>query len=222
MSHSDTPANHAAPTPHPLANELAVRLATVSNPRVLVLGIGRGRSLPVLVAAGGRVDAIEDDPERARAALARHAGSGPVRIARARYAGPYPFVGPYAGALSTHALLHGVPAEVAAALASVRDRLAAGAPFFFTLGSKRDPRFGAGRSAGPDTFSSDAGSEAGVAHCYFDEPGVRALLTGLTLEALEERDAATSAGTWAHEPHESATIVHWFVRTHRDERPTRP
>jgi SAM-dependent methyltransferase len=194
-------------------------LAAVSNPRVLVLGIGSGRNVPALVAAGGRVDAIEDDPERARAALVRHAASGAVRVARSRYAGPYPFAGTYAGALSTHALLHGIPADVAAALASVRDRLAAGAPFFFTLGSKRDPRFGAGRSAGPDTYASETGSEAGVAHCYFDEPGVRALLAGLTLEALEERDAATSAGTWAHEPHEAATLVHWFVRTRRAERP---
>jgi hypothetical protein len=196
-------------------------LATLSNPRVLVLGIGSGRSLPALVAAGARVDAIEDDPERARAALARHAASGAVRVARARYTGPYPFAGPYAGALSTHALLHGVPAAVAAALASVRDRLAPGAPVFFTLGSKRDPRFGAGQSAGPDTFASDAGSEAGVPHCYFDESGVRALLTGLTLEALEERNAAASAGAWAHEPHESATIIHWFVRARRDQRQPR-
>jgi hypothetical protein len=215
VSFSDTPANLAEPTPHPLASELAARLAPASNPRALLLGIGSGRNLAPLLGAGCRVDAIEDDPERARAATERLAAMGAVRIARARYTGPYPFAGPYAGALSTHALLHGLPANVAAALGAVQNRLAAGAPFFFTLGSRRDPRYGRGHNPGPGTFVVETGSEAGVAHCYFDEAGVRALVAGLTLEGLEERSAADTAGAWAHEPAESAAIVHWFVRARR-------
>jgi hypothetical protein len=179
----------------------------------LLLGIGSGRNVAPLLAAGASVDAIEADPELARAAIARFGRSGDVRVARSEYSGPYPFTGPYAAALSTNALLHGTPAAVAAALRATRERLAAGAPFLFTLGSKRDPRFGTGSVAGPDTFVSETGSERGVAHCYFDEAGVRALLAPLTLEGLEERRG--SAGSWAHDADEAAAIVHWFVRARR-------
>jgi hypothetical protein len=166
-----------------------------------------------LLAAGIGVDAIEDDPERARAAIVRFAETADVRIARARYAGPYPAAEPYAGALSTHALLHGSPANVAAALAAAHVRLAPGAPFFLTLGNKHDPRFGTGTLVGPDTYVDETGSERGVAHCYFDAVDVEALLAGFALERLEEQSG--SAGAWAHDGTEAERIVHWFVRVQR-------
>lgn len=213
MTSSDTPGSPAEPTPHPLVSALAARLAPLAAPRVLLLGIGNGRNVTPLLAAGARLDAIEEDPARARASMQRFAGTGTVRITRAAYDGPYPFAGPFDGALSTHALLHGTPQHVAAALGAVYNRLAPNAPFFFTLGSKRDPRFGSGRSVAEDVYAPDAGSEAGVAHCYFDEPGVRALVAPFQLEHIEER--TSSAGSWAHSPQEAASIVHWFVRARR-------
>lgn len=215
VTRSDTPAEPPEPTPHPLASALAAALGTTDGWRVLLLGIGTGRNVPPLLAAGARVDAVEDDPERARAARARFAGESRVRIARAGYGGPYPFAGSFDGALSTHALLHGTPQHVTAALTAVLNRLAPQAPFFLTLGSKRDPRFGTGRPAGPDTFIADDGSEAGVSHCYFDAAGARALLGSFAVDSLEERSATESAGTWAHTADEAATLVHWFARVRR-------
>jgi len=215
---SDTPAGVPEPTPHPLAAELAETLRGISGARALVLGIGSGRNVPVLIDAGATVAAIEDDPERARAAMIRYAAEGRVRIARSAYAGPYPFAGPFDVALATHALLHGTPTHVAAAIAAVGNRLAPSACFFFTLGSKRDPRFGSGRLVAPDTFVADDGSEAGVAHGYFDETGVRALLDGFTIDGVAEVPAPGAAGAWAHTPGELATIVHWFVRARRTGR----
>jgi hypothetical protein len=214
VSDSDTTAGPAEPTPpHPLAVELAERLGSGTPRRCLLLGIGRGRNLAPLLAAGAGVDAIEDDPKRARAALGRSAATADVRVALAGYAGPYPFSGPYAGALSTHALLHGEPAAVAAAMAATHSLLERGAPFFFTLGNKHDPRFGSGVFTAPDTYARETGAERGVAHCYFDAAGVEALLDGFALERLEERSA--TAGTWAHDADEAERIVHWFVRAHR-------
>jgi hypothetical protein len=201
--------------PHPLAVELAAAVGAASGARALLLGIGSGRNVLPLLTAGTRVDAIEDDPERARLALIRFAGESRVRVARAAYGGPYPFAGSFDGALSTHALLHGTPHHVAAALAAVRNRLAPRAPLFLTLGSKHDPRFGGGAPVAEDTFVADSGSEAGIPHCYFDEAGARALLAGFGVDSLEERSAAESAGTWAHAADEAAALVHWFARVRR-------
>ena len=212
VSGSDTPETFSVPT-HPLASALAG--AVLPNARVLLLGIGSGRNVPALLAAAARIEAIEENPERARAAVARFASEPRVRISRAAYSAPYPFDGTIDGALSTNALLHGTPHRVAAAISAARERLAPNAPFYFTLGSKGDPRFGVGERPARDTFVLRSGSEAGVPHCYFDEAGVRALMDGFAIEELVERSAAQTAGSWAHTPEESASIVHWFVRSRR-------
>jgi hypothetical protein len=197
--------------PHPLA--LDVTGAIPPGGRVLVVGIGSGRNLPPLLAAGLHVDAVEADAARAADAAARWSGKG-VRVARARYgSGPIPFASGFDGALATHALLHGDPASIGAALAAVRDRLKPGAPFYFTLGSTRDPRFGAGTRIDAATWAPNDGDEAGVPHAYFDEPAARALLRGWTLDSLEERDAAATAGAWAHPGGHAG--AHWFVRARR-------
>ncbi len=200
--------------PHPLAAELAARLTP--GARVLLLGAGSGRNVPALLAAGARVDVVEDDAARARAAAERFAGEGRVRIARVRYAGPIPFAGGFAAALSTHALQHGSLGELTSAVAAVRSRLEPGAPFFLTLGSKRDPRFAAGRRIDANTAAPLDGSEAGVAHVYLDEPEVRAVLHGFAIESALEGSAAQTAGHWAHSAAEAAELVHWFVRARRD------
>jgi hypothetical protein len=167
------------------------------------------------LAAGARVDALEDDPQRARDAADRFAAEPRVRVARARYGGPIPFAGGFAAALSSHALLHGSLREVAAAVAAVRSRLRPGAPFFLTLGSKHDPRFAAGRRLDADVSAPLEGSEAGVPHLYLDETQLRPLLAGFEIASATERSAAETAGRWAHTAAEAQALVHWFVRAHR-------
>lgn len=208
MNDIDTPAEAAAPSPHPLARELAAFLATQDAPRVLLLGYGSGRNLPVLLGAGAHVTILEAGAERASSAAAVFGGDPRVNLERG--------AGPFAAALSTHALLHGTPESIATAVASVLDHLCRGAPFFLTLGTKSDPRFGTGRALGRDTYAADSGSEAGIPHTYFDEGGVRSLLRDFTIGTLEETSAAESAGAWAHTEHERATLRHWFVRARRD------
>lgn len=200
-------------SPHPLTAALVAAVAP--GARILLLGIGNARHLRALLEAEHSVDVVEEDTARAAEAAMRWADRPSVRIARARYTGPLPFATRYDGALSTHALLHGSPAAVAASLAAVGNRLRAGAPFHFTLGSKRDPRFGRGTRIDDDTWAPQDGSEAGVAHVYFDEAGVRRLLAGWNVAAFEERSASQTAGRWAHGDAEVASMVHWFVRARR-------
>ena len=186
-----------------------------STARVLLLGVGNGRNVTPFTDAGVRLDIVEQDPARAREAAERYAATGSVRVARARYVGPYPYASGFTAALSTSALLHGSTDDVARAVAAVRARLAAGAPFFCTLGSTRDPRHGRGRRVAADTFAPDDGPEAGVLHAYFDDTGARAIFAGFTLDDVREGSAADTAGRWTHAAAEAADIVHWFVRATR-------
>ncbi|MGP6157237.1 MAG: class I SAM-dependent methyltransferase [Vulcanimicrobiaceae bacterium] len=201
---------------HPLAEALARELAAAAEPgRVLLVGIGSGRNVPPLAAAGAFVDVVEEDPARAVAAATRFASTPRVRVARARYAGPYPFSFGYDGALSTHALLHGNRPSVAAALAAVRNRLRTGAPLFATLGSSADPRCGTGRRIDAGVWAAFEGSEAGVPHLYLSEPDARELLAGFEICSLLEGSAEESAGRWAHDEDEAARLVHWFVKARK-------
>jgi len=212
VSGHDTPAAEAAPPAHPLAVELGAMLAGETGPRLLMLGIGNGRNVAPFVRSGVRVDAVEEDSARARDASLRFEGNARIRIARADYAGPYPYAGTYSGALSTSALLHGTPASLRAALAAVHLRLKRGAPLFATFGSTRDPRFGTGRRIDESTFAPDRGDEAGVPHAFFDEARLRALLVDFGDLDVGESSAAQTVGRWAHPSDSTEGIVHWFVR----------
>jgi hypothetical protein len=181
----------------------------------LVLGSGNGRNVTPFTQIGLRVDILEQDEARARDAAARYADGPHVRVRAGLYTGPYPFEGGFAGALSTSALLHGTAADVAHSVAAVRAALRPAAPFFCTLGSTRDPRFGNGRRIDDQTFAPEDGSEAGVAHAYFDESHVRTMLEGFEIDVLTQASAAETVGAWAHTNEEAATIVHWFVRARR-------
>jgi hypothetical protein len=164
---------------------------------------------------GLRVEILEQDAARARQAVARYADGAHVRVHAGLYAGPYAFEGGFAGALSTSALLHGTASGVARSVASIRAALRPDAPFFCTFGSTRDPRFGHGRKIDDQTFAPESGSEAGVAHAYFDEMYVRTMLAGFQIDELTEGSAAETVGAWAHTNDEAAAIVHWFVRARR-------
>jgi hypothetical protein len=197
-------------TPHPLVTALLD--AVPAGGRVLLLGVGSGRHIPPLLAGDLRIDVIDDEADRARAAAARFAADARVRIERSRYDAPLPFDAPYDGALTTHALLHGTPAVIAAVLEVVSARMRPAAPFHLTLGSHRDPRFESGTALDASTRVAESGAEAGVPHAYFDEAGARRLLSSWEILSLEERSAAETAGRWAHAPSELESMVHWFAR----------
>ncbi len=200
------------PPPHPLARALANAVVRDSAARILVLGSGNGRNVTPFTQNGFPVDILEQDETRAREATTRYAAGGLVRVHASDYAGPYPFESGFAGALSTSALLHGTADAIARSVAAVRSALRKDAPFFCTLGSTRDPRFGRDRRIDAQTFAPETGSEAGVAHAYFDEPQLRAVFSGFEIDELREGSAAETVGAWAHTNDEAATIVHWFVR----------
>ena len=201
------------PSAHPLAVALAARLDTREpGARVLLLGFGSGRNLPPLRAASLCVTVVEDDPGRARDAAARFAGDRTVRVINAGYAAPDVSEAPFAGALSTHALLHGRPVDVAATIGAVRGYLKAGGLFFTTLGSVGDPRFGHGRRIDDRTYAAETGAEVGVPHAFFDRAAVRELFAGFVIESMVEGSAAETAGRWAHAQAEATSLVHWFVR----------
>jgi len=182
---------------------------------VLLLGVGSGRNVPPLVAAGASVDIVEADPERAREATIRFAAVPRVRVTRGSYAGPFAFSGGFAGALSTHALLHGGIAGIARAVAAIANRLAPGGALYTTFGSTNDPRYAAGSPIEPFVTAPRDGNEVGVPHAYFDERRLRALLEGFTIDTIVETSAAETAGRWAHDANEARTMLHWFVRARK-------
>lgn len=126
-----------------------------------------------------------------------------------------PVANAFDAALSTHALLHGTPTDVANALAEIAGAIKPYAPLYATFGSQRDARFGRGTRIDARTFAPDDGDERGVAHCYFDEPALRALLeTHFNIESMEEANVDDVVGRWAHAQPPSGS-VHWFVRSVR-------
>jgi hypothetical protein len=173
---------------HPLAISLIARLRANPHARVLEIGAGRGRNTEALRAAGLDVDALAD--------------GAPVSADASRYD----------GALSTHALLHGTPATVAAAIAAIANALKPGAPLHATFASTRDARFGAGVRISEHVYAAETGDEAGVPHVYFTADELRSLLEPrFTIESLQETAADTIVGNWAHsEPLHG--VMHWFVR----------
>ena len=152
------------------------RLQNRAHCRVLEVGSGSGRNTAALVKAGFAVCAIADEDVRPF-----DAGCG------------------FHAALSTHALLHGTPRDIAGVLAAIARALEPEAPFYATFGSTRDARFGKGARIEEHTFAPEAGDETGVPHAFFDEPRLLEMLEGrFEIEALEERAADEMAGRWAH------------------------
>ncbi len=180
-----------------------------------MLGYGSGRNLPPLIARGIEVDIIESNAERAREATLRFVAESNVRIKHGSYAGPYPFSGTFDAALSTHALLHGTAREVELAVRTLAHHLVEHGVLFATFGSTRDPRFASGDRIDAYSRAPRDGSERGVVHAYFDERRLRTMLASFAIERCEEASASESAGRWAHDAAEAASLVHWFVRAKR-------
>jgi len=180
-----------------------------------LVGVGSGRHIPPLSAAGFDVDVLEEDAGRASRAAERFGRVEGLRVFHGSYRNPPDSFSGYDGALSTHALLHGSPAQISSALAATGGTLREGALFHLTLGSAKDPRYGRGAMLDDFTWAEETGPERGVAHAFFDVVAASALLAGWNVLELDERSAAETAGLWTHSPAETATIVHWFVRLQR-------
>lgn len=178
-------------SPHPLALALIDALGKPPA-RVLDVGTGSGRNARALRAAGFEVDALED--AAVSAGLTDHAGAA------------------YDALISTHAFLHGDSAGTAVAVANARATLRPGGLFYATFASTGDRRFGAGTRIDAQTFAPDDGDEAGIAHVYFDESQLRALLERhFAVASIEEVPVDAIVGRWAHALQPSGSI-HWFVR----------
>jgi len=174
--------------PHPLAVRLIAEVAAGGS-QILEIGTGSGRNRRALLAAGLDVTSID----------AGH----PVPAAT------------FDAALSTHALLHGTPATLQAALEGVHLALRPQARLYATLGSNRDARYGKGRQIAAHVFAPEGGDEAGVAHTYWDEPEVRILLAGFKIIELSHVRVDEIAGSWGHEKSPLAQAYHWMVVAQR-------
>jgi hypothetical protein len=178
---------------HPLARELVARLGRRGSGPVMDFAAGSGRNTRALREAGFRVVSIADGVAEAEAPLAG-------------------ITDRFVAAFSSHGLLHGTPAIIAAKLTSIVQCLDTGAPLYATFGSSRDARFGKGERIGQWTFAPTEGDERGVAHTYFDRPRLTAILEPyFTVESLEECDVDAVAGTWAHRDVPLSGAVHWIA-----------
>ena len=120
--------------------------------------------------------------------------------------------GPYAAALTTHALLHGTPASIGRALTTIAAALEADAPLYGTFGSTKDARYGIGTELEAHVYVANDGDEAGVPHAYFDESRLRELVaTDFAIESMREVPVDDVAGKWAHTSAPLRGAVHWFV-----------
>jgi hypothetical protein len=178
--------------PHPLAAALVERLRG-TKARVLEIGAGSGRNTAALRDAGFDVQVIAD-----------------------RDAPTFPVAGQlFDAAISTHAFLHGTPAIVDRMLRATAAGLKAEGPFYCTFASKRDTRYGHGARVDRDTYAPESGDEAGVAHVYFDEAGLRnAIGDEFIVESLTEENVDDVVGSWAHAQLPTGS-VHWFLRARR-------
>ncbi len=124
--------------------------------------------------------------------------------------------GPFDAAVATHALLHGHAQQISELLRAIAQRLAANAPLYATFASLRDARYGAGERLAQRTFAPIAGDEAGVAHTFFAEDELRALLApGFIVRSLVETNVDEVAGRWAHPTTPLSGAVHWFLEAER-------
>jgi hypothetical protein len=177
---------------HPLALALIDRLRAQEHARVLDFGRGSGRNTAALESAGLDVRSVADVDLQSFTAASE-----------------------FDGAISTHALLHGTPQTVSRMLRTIADALKTGAPLYATFASAADARYGKGTRIDDDTFAPDDGDEQGVAHIYFTEHTLRAMLErNFGIDALQERSVDDIVGRWAHSnrPHGA---VHWFVQARR-------
>jgi hypothetical protein len=177
---------------HPLAQRLFERLEGAGP--IIVIGDGRGRNSRALEAAGLEVVAVPDEAPYTQL---------PAKTAT------------FAGALSTHAYLHGVASKIRQGIAELARVLQRGAPLCLTFGSIQDVRYGFGDRLDVHTFAPGEGPERGVPHAYFDRDGVLEMLRPFTVVSLEEVVVDDIVGKWAHLEGEPPGKIHWFAEARK-------
>lgn len=175
----------ARTAPHPLTTRL---LAEAGSRAISVLEIGRGsgRNHKVIRESGAALTSI---------AAGQRPDSGEA----------------FDAVLSTHALLHGTPASIAAILESIYAWLKPEGRLYATFGSKRDSRYGVGTQISEHVFAPTTGDETGVSHVYWDAVEIRALLKDFRIIEIEETQVDEIAGTWAHQEAPLLAAFHWFI-----------
>ncbi len=117
--------------------------------------------------------------------------------------------------LSTHGLLHGTIAHITRLLDEAGRSLHPDGLLYATFASTRDARFGRGAKLAEFTYAPESGDEIGVAHSYFNEQMLSALLErNFSVEEMREHSVDELVGRWAHHEQPSGS-VHWFVRAAR-------
>ncbi len=185
--------------PHPLALRAIDRLRDRLPGRVRVLDVasGRGRNTAALQQAGFEVLAVDDETAMKAGAMRSLHGT-------------------FDGAVSSHGFLHGTAAEIAERLDGLAAHLEPDAVLAATFGSVNDARFGRGTEIDSSTFAPNDGDEAGVAHAFFTQSQLCALLEPqYEIESIEELGVEEIAGKWAHRETPLAGAVHWFVLARR-------
>jgi hypothetical protein len=178
---------------HPLARRLFERLDDGNGP-VVVVGDGSGRNSRALRAVGIQVVALPDEkPYTQIDAPPRH----------------------FAGALSTHAYLHGTSPKIRSGIAELARVLRSGAPALLTFGSIEDVRYGFGDQLDAHTFAPGEGPEIGVPHAYYDRDALLETLRPFEVVSLEEVPVDDIIGKWAHLEDEAPGKVHWFVEARK-------
>jgi tellurite methyltransferase len=190
--------------PEPAVRAMSPTLSGRGTRRALDLGCGVGRHALYLAEQGLSVEALDASPRGLDYGRTLAAERGlAVRFHQA-LVDALPFRdGAFDYVLAWNVIYHGLPAEVARAVAEVRRVLGAGGLFQATMLSKEHVRYGDGRAVALDTFVVDGDEERGHPHYYCDAEALATLFEGFEIVSLSTQ-LHRSPGSW-----------HWHVAATR-------
>jgi SAM-dependent methyltransferase len=169
--------------------------------RVLDLGFGAGRHVAYLARAGFEVCGTDISPRGLAFTQAWLAREGLQADLSDMTVIPFPDA-MFDAVVSTYVIHHNTLDNIRRCVAEMHRVLVSGGKALLVVQSKRGYRYGRGTPLEPDTFLPDTGSDAGIPHHFFDEAGVRDLLSAFTILQLEPREGSGESG------HRHA---HWVV-----------